>query len=58
MNCSINQKTHNNMSIYVFPLSHKQGLFGDTHVQVIHAFPPKVRLCNPALHPASVAPFK
>ena len=46
------------MSIYVFPLSHKQGLFGDTHVQVIHAFLPKVRLCNPALHPASVAPFK
>ncbi len=36
----------------------KQGLFGDTHVQVIHAFPPKVRLFNPALHPASVAPFK
>ena len=36
----------------------KQGLFGDTHVQVKYAFPPKVRLCNPALHPASVAPFK
>ena len=29
-----------------------------THVQVKYAFPPKVRLCNPALHPASVAPFK
>ena len=36
----------------------KQGLFSDTHVQVKYAFPPKVRLCNPALHPASVAPFK
>ena len=36
----------------------KQGLFGDMHVQVIHAFPPKVPLCNPALHPASIAPFK
>lgn len=36
----------------------KQGLFGDTHVQVIHAFTPKVCLCVPALHPASVAPFK
>ena len=29
-----------------------------THVQVKYAFPPKIRLCNPALHPASVAPFK
>ena len=29
-----------------------------THVQVKYAFPPKVRLCNPALHPASVAPLK
>ena len=57
-NCSINQKTHNNMSINVYPLSHQAGQFGDTHVQVIHAFSPKVRLCNPALHPASVAPFK
>ena len=36
----------------------KQELFGDTHVQVKYAFPPKVRLCNSALHPASVAPFK
>ena len=36
----------------------KQGLLGDTHIQIIYAFPPKVRLCNPALHPASVAPFK
>ena len=26
--------------------------------QIIYAFPPKVRLCNPALHPASVPPFK
>ena len=25
MNCSINQKTHNNMSINVFPLSHQAG---------------------------------
>ena len=36
----------------------KQGLFGDMHVQVIYAFPPKVRLCVSTLHPASVAPFK
>ncbi len=25
LNCSINQKTHNNMSINVFPLSHQIG---------------------------------
>ena len=39
LNCSINQKTHNNMSVNVFPLSHQVGTIGDTHVQVIHAFP-------------------
>ena len=58
LNCSINQKTHNNMSINVFLLSHQVGTICDTHVQVIHAFPPKVPLCNPALHPASVPPLK
>ena len=58
LNCSINQKTHNNMSINVFHCLTKQELLGDTHIQIIYAFPPKVRLCNPALHPASVAPFK
>ena len=58
LNCSINQKTHNNMSVNVFHCLTKQGLLGDTHIQIIYAFPPKVRLCNPALHPASVAPFK
>ena len=36
----------------------KQGLLGDTHIQIIYAFPPKVRLCVFILHPASVAPFK
>ena len=25
LNCSINQKTHNNMSVNVFPLSHQAG---------------------------------
>ena len=58
LNCSINQKTHNDMSINAFPLSPQAGTTWRTHIQVIYTFPPKVRLCNPALHPASVAPFK
>ena len=28
LNCSINQKTHNNMSVNVFPLSHQAGTIG------------------------------
>ena len=58
LNCSINQKTHNDMSINAFPLSPQAGTTWRTHIQVIYIFPPKVRLCNPALHPASVEPFK
>ena len=36
----------------------KQGLFGDTHVQVVHAFPPQMQLCVSTLHSTPVAPFK
>ena len=41
----------------------KQGLFGDTHIQVIYAFPPKVRLNQTTLlldeegHPSLFAPI-
>ena len=58
LNCSINQKTHNNMSVNVFPLSHQVGTIWRHTCSSHTCFPPKVPLCNPALHPASVAPFK
>lgn len=58
LNCSINQKTHNNMSINVFPLSHQAGTIWRHPCSSKIAFPPKVRFSHPALHPASVAPFK
>ena len=44
-NCSINQKTHNNMSINVFPLSHQVGTIWRHTCSSNICFPPKVRLC-------------
>lgn len=51
LNCSINQKTHNNMSINIFPLSHQVGTIG-RHAYSNHiCFPAKgasLRSCSPS----------
>ena len=51
LNCSINQKTHNNMSINVFHCLTKNGQLGDTHIEVVICFSGKgasLRSCSPS----------
>ena len=45
------------LSMFFYCLT-KQRQLGNVHVQVVHAFPPKVRLCVSTLHSTPVAPFK